>query len=126
MPRGDGTGPMGMGARTGRAAGGCAGFGTPGYSNPVSGRGLGTGFGRGRGFFGGRGGGRGWRNMFNAIGLPGWMNCGGNIGPYENQAAYMNPDPVIEKQNLKSQADALQSELEFIRKRLDEVSTGEK
>jgi hypothetical protein len=125
MPRGDGTGPMGVGARTGRAAGWCAGFGTPG-SNPVSGRGLGTGLGRGRGFFGGRGGGRGWRNMFNAIGLSGWMNFGGNAAPYRNQTAYMKPDPEMEKQELRSQADALQSELEFIRKRLDEVSTGEK
>jgi hypothetical protein len=126
MPRGDGTGPMGMGARTGRAAGWCASFGTHGYSNPAPVRGLGTGFGRGRGFFGGRGGGRGWSNMFNAIGLPGWMSFGGNAAPYRNQTTDMKPDLEMEKQTLRSQADALQSELEFIRKRLDEVSTGEK
>ncbi|NLV49386.1 MAG: DUF5320 domain-containing protein, partial [Clostridiales bacterium] len=35
MPRGDGTGPMGMGRMTGRGAGYCAGFAAPGYSNPV-------------------------------------------------------------------------------------------
>jgi hypothetical protein len=126
MPRGDGTGPMGMGSRTGRAAGLCAGFGVPGYSNPAPGRGLGMGFGRGRGFFGGRGGGRGWRNMFNAIGLPGWMSFGGNSAPYRNRTTYMKTDPEMEKQTLRSQAEALQSELEFIKKRLDEVSTGEK
>jgi len=43
MPLGDGTGPMGMGPMTGRAAGYCAGFGVPGYMNPIPG-----GFGYGR------------------------------------------------------------------------------
>ena len=38
MPRGDGTGPAGMGPMTGRAAGYCAGYGVPGYMNPVMGR----------------------------------------------------------------------------------------
>jgi len=40
MPRADGTGPMGMGAMTGRAAGYCAGSRVPGYANPVPGGGL--------------------------------------------------------------------------------------
>ncbi len=31
MPRGDGTGPMGMGPMSGRGMGFCAGFGRPGY-----------------------------------------------------------------------------------------------
>ena len=35
MPRGDGTGPLGLGPMTGRAAGFCAGFRVPGYMNPV-------------------------------------------------------------------------------------------
>jgi len=35
MPRGDGTGPAGMGPMTGRAAGYCAGYGVPGFMNPV-------------------------------------------------------------------------------------------
>jgi hypothetical protein len=47
MPRGDGTGPMGMGPMTGRAAGYCAGYATPGFANPVSRRGLGMAWGRG-------------------------------------------------------------------------------
>jgi len=38
MPRGDGTGPVGLGPMTGRAAGFCAGFPVPGYMNPVNGR----------------------------------------------------------------------------------------
>ena len=45
MPRGDGTGRMGMGPMTGRGAGFCAGFAVPGYANPI---GYGFGFGRGR------------------------------------------------------------------------------
>jgi len=38
MPFGNGTGPAGLGPMTGRAAGYCAGFGMPGYMNPVAGR----------------------------------------------------------------------------------------
>ena len=38
MPRGDGTGPAGMGPMTGRAAGFCAGYPVPGYMNPAVGR----------------------------------------------------------------------------------------
>ncbi|MGI6207796.1 MAG: DUF5320 domain-containing protein, partial [Anaerolineae bacterium] len=41
MPRGDRTGPQGMGPMTGRGAGYCAGYGVPGYANPVGGRGFG-------------------------------------------------------------------------------------
>jgi len=35
MPRGDGTGPAGMGPMTGRAAGYCAGYPVPGFMNPM-------------------------------------------------------------------------------------------
>jgi hypothetical protein len=38
MPRGDGTGPLGMGPMTGRAAGYCAGYPIPGFMNPYWGR----------------------------------------------------------------------------------------
>ena len=47
MPGGDGTGPGGMGSMTGRAAGYCAGYPVPGFTNSTFGRGYG--FGRGRG-----------------------------------------------------------------------------
>jgi hypothetical protein len=57
MPRGDRTGPSGLGPRTGRAAGYCAGYPVPGFMNPVPGFGRGFGFGRGWG----RGRGRGFR-----------------------------------------------------------------
>ncbi len=45
MPGGDGTGPMGYGSRTGRAAGYCSGYGMPGFANPMPRRGF-----RGRGY----------------------------------------------------------------------------
>lgn len=68
MPRGDGTGPMGMGPMTGRAAGYCAGFGAPGYVNPGPGWGYGRGRGFGRGF--GPGFGRGFGRRAGWFGMP--------------------------------------------------------
>lgn len=44
MPRGDGTGPMGMGSMTGRALGFCAGYPHPGFA-AGQGRRMGRGFG---------------------------------------------------------------------------------
>jgi len=40
VPRGDGTGPAGMGPLTGRRSGYCAGFRIPGFMNPGSARGM--------------------------------------------------------------------------------------
>ena len=40
MPVGDGTGPLGLGPMTGRAAGYCAGYPVPGYANPIPGLGF--------------------------------------------------------------------------------------
>ena len=37
MPAGDGTGPLGFGPMTGRAAGYCAGYPVPGYANVIPG-----------------------------------------------------------------------------------------
>jgi len=114
MPRGDGTGPMGMGRMSGRGAGFCAGYGMPGYAN----RGYGRGFGMGVG------GGRGWRHCYYATGLPGWARFGG-YGYAGFPAPAMRPDPEVEKQALKVQADALESELEMIKKRLGALEDGE-
>ena len=49
MPYGDGTGPRGMGPRTGRGMGNCPGTGQAAYG---MGRGFGRGGGRGQRFFG--------------------------------------------------------------------------
>lgn len=123
MPGGDRTGPRGMGGMTGRAAGYCAGFGVPGYANPMPGRGFGMGFGRGGGVCG-QGGGRGWRNMFYATGQPGWMRFGGYAAPYGYPVPYQAPNPEMEKQFLKGQVDALQAQMDAIRKRLADIETG--
>ena len=118
MPRGNATGPMGMGPMTGRGAGYCAGFGVPGYMNNFGGRGFGMGFGRGAGFGGrgGRGGGFGYRNRFCATGVPGRFWFGGMAAPYSNT------DSETEKQVLNNQAEMLQNELDVIKKRLDELN----
>jgi len=129
MPYGDGTGPMGMGPMTGRAAGYCAGSGMPGYANPVPGRGFWGRGGRGRGFWG-RGGGRGWRHWYYATGLPGWARGGygwpvqaapGAGQPYG--APYPGPDKEQELQMLKDQADFFTESLENIRKRIEELES---
>jgi hypothetical protein len=106
MPGRDRTGPMGIGAMTGRGAGICAKAGMPGYQNSGPGKGFGLGYGHGR------------RNRFYATGQPGWMRFGGNAGPYQN------PDSGMERQSLKNQAEELQSELNAIKKRLSEIETG--
>ena len=90
MPRGDKTGPAGMGPMTGRAVGFCAGYQVPGYMNPVGGSGYG-GIGRGgRPWGGGRGrcfgGGRGW--MFGAP-LPANVTVEQELASLKNQAALM-------------------------------------
>jgi hypothetical protein len=106
---------------TGRAAGLCAGFGVPGCANPIPGRGLG--FGRGRGFRGGGfGGGEGWgrRNMFWATGMPGWMRFGAGAG-VGTDAPLAEPTPEAERNFLKLQSDALQAQLDEVRKRLEQL-----
>lgn len=108
MPFGDRTGPLGLGPRTGRGAGFCSGFPAPGSMNP---------YGR-FGFSGWGGRGRGWRNWFYATGLTGWQRAGAwpwlgtgfPAGPPENELAL-----------LKGQAGQLQSVLENIQKRIDEL-----
>ena len=129
MPGGDGTGPGGMGPMTGRAAGYCAGYPTPGYMNPIGGRAYGGygRFGRGRG-----GGGRGRRNWFYATGLTGWQRAGMGWGAYGVPPAYPPPSagpfgaPATKEQELdalKDQAEHLQDALEGIRKRVEEIQS---
>jgi hypothetical protein len=104
MPRGDGTGPIGMGPMTGRAAGYCAGYGVPGFMNPYGGRGLGTAWGRG----GGRGMAMAWRRGFAPAPFP---------------AAYAAPEPTREEElsALRNQADWLKAQLETVNSRLQEL-----
>ena len=123
MPGGDGTGPMGLGPMTGRAAGYCAGFGMPGFMNPIPGRGFGGG-----GGFGRRGGGRGWRHRFYATGLPGWARAGWAPPLGVPPAAFFAPQMTQEQEvaALKGQAQYFQKALEDIKKRIEELAAGRK
>ena len=113
MPGGDRTGPMGIGPMTGRGAGSCAGFAVPGLVNRVFGAGL---FGRGRG------GGRGWRNMFYATGLPGWARVGlGVAGAALAASVFRGMTREQELDALRQQADQAASVLERIRQRISEL-----
>lgn len=119
MPAGDGTGPMGMGPRTGRGAGYCGGYDAPGWANRVPGRGLGLGRGQG-------GGGRGWRHRywFYATGVPGWARSGYGPawGPGPNAPA---PSREDETEFLRQQADWLKQQLDAISQRIEELGKRE-
>jgi hypothetical protein len=111
MPRGDGTGPMGMGSMTGRGAGYCAG-----YANPACGY-----FGRGRG------GGRGLRRMYPATGFPVWGGYG-----YPGAAAPLNNDPEMtrlaaqgEVNRLTQQIGAMEQALQKAKERLAGLDQGQ-
>lgn len=121
MPRGDRTGPMGAGPRSGRSAGFCSGFDRPGYANAEipGGARMGMAF-RQRGWSGGSAaGGRGRRHRYFATGGPGRMYLGAYPAPAQPF------DPELEKASLKNRSRALQSELDAIKKRLEEIEPQE-
>lgn len=96
MPRGDGTGPLGLGPKTGRGLGFCAGFDTPGFIKAGFGRRYwGRIFGRGMGFR--------WR--------------------FWNPFTYDKPllDKKEEKNLLKRALDELNKEKELIEKKLKKL-----
>lgn len=119
MPRGDRTGPNGMGPMTGRAAGYCAGYPQPGFATaPGGGRGRGMGWGRGRG---GGGWGRGQRNRFGY--------GGGNWGyPQAQWPAAAPPMPVVDEEQeleqLRAQAADFERTLLSLKKRIEELEGG--
>ena len=105
MPRGDQTGPAGMGPMTGRAAGYCTGHPVPGYMNPYGGR-MGAGFRWGRGRWGG----------------------------YANPAAFAGAPPIpfpyttpfskeAEKDALQNQVKVMEDQIAAMRERLTEIET---
>ncbi len=122
MPRGDGTGPAGMGPMTGRAAGYCAGYSVPGFMNPVGGRGYwgwGRGGGRGRGF----GRGFGW-----ARGGYGWPAWGGPVNPYAYSGVPFAPTMTADQElaGLKQQAEYFQDALDEIKQRMEQLEAESK
>lgn len=80
MPRGDGTGPMGLGPMTGKGMGCCPGNAAPGYAN--------CGFGRGRG--------RGFRNMYFMAGAPAWARNGAYPAGFQGFQAGASSAPGTE------------------------------
>lgn len=121
MPRGDRTGPSGMGPMTGRSAGFCAGGRQPGYMSAPAGRGIGrdrrSGFGRsfgmGRGF-GGRGAFPGPQNY-------GYAQYSTPTGFAPWGAPLSAPSAEDEVEMLKAQAGDLEHSLEDILRRISEL-----
>ncbi|MEW6607933.1 MAG: DUF5320 family protein [bacterium] len=115
MPRGNGTGPAGMGPGTGMGRGGCS-FGG------------GMGAGRGGGAFGGRGG--GWLGLIvTALGAaPYIINQFRQIKkPSTPKASQLNNQPVPattpwqERKQLESQLAELKQQMDAIEQRLAEL-----
>ncbi|MFX0072259.1 MAG: DUF5320 domain-containing protein [Candidatus Hermodarchaeota archaeon] len=123
MPGGDGTGPGGLGPRTGRALGYCAGYDTPGYTKGP-GMGLGRKFGRGRGQWFGYGRGLGWRKG-------GWGGYEGIWGysapvystPLVPTPAYMPPTtPESQLNMLKQEKDYLEAEMKGMTDAINDIA----
>lgn len=98
MPRGDRTGPAGMGPRSGRGAGYCSGYPAPGFANPMPGRF----FGRGRGYWG--------AYPADAWGYP--------PGPWGYPGYYEGP---TEKEMLEEQVTFMKEQLKAMESRLEEI-----
>lgn len=116
MPRGDGTGPMGFGPMTGRAAGYCAGYSVPGFANPVFGYGC-------WGARGGQGGGRGLGRRFRA-GYSGWayQGYGAPVAPgYNSFSQNGAADPEMEARALTNQIEMMEQSLKDAKERLREL-----
>lgn len=109
MPGFDGTGPGGMGPMTGGGRGYCAVPGRVYYGEARMGR------------FSGRGGGRGWRNMYYATGLTGWQRAG-----YPTYGTDYPPSAEEEKDILKREAEVLKRELEDIQSRIKTLDGSQK
>lgn len=99
MPRGNGTGPSGMGPMTGRGTGFCAGYAQAGPLNPaMPTRGI-------------CGGGYGHRNMYYATGLPYRARENVQTGSY--------------RENLEGTLKLHEEAIGNIRKKLDELNKTE-
>jgi hypothetical protein len=112
MPRGDGTGPAGMGPMTGRAAGYCAGYGAPGFANAP---------GWGGREFGYRGGfGRGWGRGSLRYGYP-----AGAYAPPPAAGPYAPPwgDSEAQMVALKNQARWLRESLSQIEEQIQALES---
>jgi len=116
MPGGDRTGPRGLGARTGRGLGYCAGYDVPGSAY---GPGFGYGRGRGRGMTYGAGRGRGYgRGMAyrESVYPPPFIPT----APVYTSRVPLEPEDKLTM--LKQEKNYLESELKGISSALEDIS----
>jgi len=119
MPRGNRTGPEGMGPMTGRAAGYCTGYDTPGFSKGQPR--VGGGFGQGRGLGFGRGAGREWRNKYYDTGLAGLQRSRNFANQTFPQQTVPNREPYAQTMSKQQEFDALQQQIEYFENALRDV-----
>ena len=126
MPRGDRTGPSGLGPMTGRVAGYCTGYPVPGFMNPPRGSGRGLGRGRGRGWR--RGYGRGWWWAYPRVPMrplyadtPVYPSVIQPPSPEQEVAALENYQKELEaeKADLEQEMDQIKSRIEEVKVKLE-------
>lgn len=100
MPRGDRTGPNGLGSRSGRGAGYCSGNNEPGCTTA-----------------GGRGGRRG-----GSPGLGRGMNQGLGLGLRQRQSSVSDVTPPSQDETLSRKAQELEKQIAAIKNQLNERS----
>lgn len=108
MPGFDGTGPIGQGPMTGGGRGYCAVNLSGSGVRPIGGRG-----------FYRRGGGRGYRNCFYAIGLPGWMRAQKGMQAFGGFGRSLTKEEELSM--LKSQTEYLKDELDAVQARVQDL-----
>ena len=111
MPRGDRTGPAGMGIKTGKGMGYCSGNNQPGFAGNFGGRG-----------FGGGGFGRGCRNRNFAAGNQRWATQMPDYYPNVPAETAQQMSAKHEINMLKTESKDLQKSLENIQQRLAELT----
>jgi hypothetical protein len=116
MPRGDRTGPLGLGPLTGGGFGYCGGYSAPGFVT----RGSWAGW-RGYGFGGFGRGGYGYRHRFYATGIPGWQWWGPG-GPWGTAGSPYPPVPTEQQvAAMQAEADRLERAAIEMRERAKEL-----
>lgn len=108
MPRGDGTGPMGMGPMTGRGMGRCDGYAGSGYA---------VGFGRGRG--------RCFRRMYDMTEFSSRVRRGAYPYGFASYPYQVETNDVDEKKVLQNQMDFLEKQLKEVREKLKDFEKDE-
>ena len=113
MPRGDQTGPEGLGPMTGRKMGCCTGYDTPGFTKPGRGAGLAHRRGGGRGF------GRRHRNRITYLPVQEENTAEGE--KYSQNMNRRKPTRNEEINYLENTAEDLKDRLNDVMDRIDEL-----